>query len=179
VRPPSRFLRSCFETRSLPALTHVLPAHLTLAPSPTRSLLPSSLHLLSRSSHSLDSSLDSSRSLINKRHQPFSAPHAIGVLRAKRARQGILLHIHAVNESRANRQKYDKQRGPVAQTQSQTHERQEHAGVGRMTRHAERPALDETMTAFALKVSSLGNVETHTMRAFRKEEMEGILAKIK
>ena len=48
-----------------------------------------------------------------------------------------------------------------------------------MTDHAERSALDETMTAFALKVSSLGNVETHTMRAFRKEEMEGILAKIK
>jgi uncharacterized protein with GYD domain len=40
-------------------------------------------------------------------------------------------------------------------------------------------ADDETMTAFALKVSSLGNVKTHTMRAFRKEEMEGILAKIK
>ena len=38
---------------------------------------------------------------------------------------------------------------------------------------------DETMTAFALKVSSLGNVKTHTLRAFRREEMEGILAKIK
>jgi len=38
---------------------------------------------------------------------------------------------------------------------------------------------DETMTAFALKVGSLGNVKTETMRAFRKEEMEGILAKIK
>ena len=38
---------------------------------------------------------------------------------------------------------------------------------------------DDTMTAFALKVSSLGNVKTQTMRAFRKEEMEGILAKIK
>src|SRR6266540_341752 len=38
---------------------------------------------------------------------------------------------------------------------------------------------DETMTAFALKVSSLGNVKTQTLRAFRKEEMEGILAKIK
>ena len=38
---------------------------------------------------------------------------------------------------------------------------------------------DETMTAFALKASSLGNVKTHTMRAFRKEEMESILAKIK
>src|SRR5437870_13311446 len=38
---------------------------------------------------------------------------------------------------------------------------------------------DETMTAFALKDSSLGNVKTQTMRAFRKEEMEGILAKIK
>jgi len=37
----------------------------------------------------------------------------------------------------------------------------------------------ETMTAFALKVSSLGNVKTHTLRAFRREEMEGILAKIK
>ena len=38
---------------------------------------------------------------------------------------------------------------------------------------------DETMTAFALRVGSLGNVKTETMRAFRKEEMEGILAKIK
>src|SRR5262245_32979873 len=38
---------------------------------------------------------------------------------------------------------------------------------------------DETMTAFACKVSSLGNVKTETMRAFRKEEMEGILSKIK
>ncbi|HEX3227416.1 MAG TPA: GYD domain-containing protein [Pyrinomonadaceae bacterium] len=38
---------------------------------------------------------------------------------------------------------------------------------------------DETMTAFACKVSSLGNVKTETMRAFSKEEMEGILSKIK
>jgi uncharacterized protein with GYD domain len=38
---------------------------------------------------------------------------------------------------------------------------------------------DETMSAFACKVSSLGNVKTETMRAFRKEEMEGILSKIK
>jgi uncharacterized protein with GYD domain len=38
---------------------------------------------------------------------------------------------------------------------------------------------DETATAFALRTSSLGNVKTHTLRAFRREEMEGILAKIK
>ncbi len=38
---------------------------------------------------------------------------------------------------------------------------------------------DETMTAFSLKLGSLGNVKTQTMRAFRREEMEGILAKIK
>jgi uncharacterized protein with GYD domain len=38
---------------------------------------------------------------------------------------------------------------------------------------------DETMTAFTCKVSSLGNVKTETMRAFRKDEMEGILSKIK
>ena len=38
---------------------------------------------------------------------------------------------------------------------------------------------DETMTAFACKVSSLGNVKTETMRAFSKEEMEGILSKTK
>jgi len=38
---------------------------------------------------------------------------------------------------------------------------------------------DETMTAFACKVSSLGNVKTETMRAFRKDEMEGILSKVK
>lgn len=38
---------------------------------------------------------------------------------------------------------------------------------------------DETMTAFALKISAMGSVKTQTMRAFRREEMEGILAKIK
>jgi len=38
---------------------------------------------------------------------------------------------------------------------------------------------DETMTAFALKLGSLGNVKTQTMRAFRGEEMESILAKVK
>ena len=38
---------------------------------------------------------------------------------------------------------------------------------------------DETMTAFACKVSSFGNVKTETMRAFPKQEMEGILSKIK
>src|SRR5262245_62475265 len=38
---------------------------------------------------------------------------------------------------------------------------------------------DEAMTAFAWKVRSLGNVKTKTMRAFRKDEMEGILSKIK
>ena len=38
---------------------------------------------------------------------------------------------------------------------------------------------DETIGAFSLKLGSLGNVKTHTMRAFRREEMEKILAKIK
>jgi uncharacterized protein with GYD domain len=38
---------------------------------------------------------------------------------------------------------------------------------------------DETMSAFALKVSLLGGVKTRSMRAFRKEEMESVLAKIK
>jgi len=38
---------------------------------------------------------------------------------------------------------------------------------------------DETMSAFALKVGSLGNVTSQTLRAFRRNEMEGILAKIK
>lgn len=37
----------------------------------------------------------------------------------------------------------------------------------------------ETMSAFMLKIGSLGNVKSHTMHAFRREEMEGILAKIK
>ena len=45
--------------------------------------------------------------LIDEGHEPFSAPHVIDVLRAERTRQGILLHIHAVNESRADRQEYD------------------------------------------------------------------------
>jgi uncharacterized protein with GYD domain len=38
---------------------------------------------------------------------------------------------------------------------------------------------DVTMTAFALKLGSLGNVKTQTMRAFGREEMERILAKVK
>src|SRR5213083_2373222 len=38
---------------------------------------------------------------------------------------------------------------------------------------------DETMSAFLLKIGSMGNVKSHTLRAFRKEEMEEILAKIK
>jgi len=38
---------------------------------------------------------------------------------------------------------------------------------------------DETISAFSLKVGSLGNVKSQTMLAFRREEMESILAKIK
>jgi uncharacterized protein with GYD domain len=38
---------------------------------------------------------------------------------------------------------------------------------------------DETMSAFMLKIGSLGNVKSHTLRAFRRNEMEDILAKIK
>jgi uncharacterized protein with GYD domain len=38
---------------------------------------------------------------------------------------------------------------------------------------------DETMSAFMLKIGSLGNVKSRTMRAFRRKEMEDILAKIK
>ncbi len=38
---------------------------------------------------------------------------------------------------------------------------------------------DETMSAFMLKIGSLGNVKSHTLRAFRRKEMENVLAKIK
>ena len=38
---------------------------------------------------------------------------------------------------------------------------------------------DETMSAFMLKIGSLGNVKSQTLRAFRREEMENTLAKIK
>ena len=38
---------------------------------------------------------------------------------------------------------------------------------------------DETVSAFSLKIGSLGNVKNHTLRAFRRSEMENILAKIK
>ena len=38
---------------------------------------------------------------------------------------------------------------------------------------------DETMSAFMLKIGSLGNVKSHILRAFRRSEMEEILAKIK
>src|ERR1700752_286398 len=41
------------------------------------------------------------------------------------------------------------------------------------------PPDDQTMSAFSLKVGAVGNVRTNTMRAFRREEMEKILAKIK
>jgi uncharacterized protein with GYD domain len=37
---------------------------------------------------------------------------------------------------------------------------------------------DETMSAFTLKIGSMGSVKTHTMRAFTTDEMEKILAKI-
>jgi uncharacterized protein with GYD domain len=41
-------------------------------------------------------------------------------------------------------------------------------------------APDEaTMSAFILKIGSMGNVKGQTLRAFRREEMEKILAKIK
>ncbi|HXI83100.1 MAG TPA: GYD domain-containing protein [Verrucomicrobiae bacterium] len=38
---------------------------------------------------------------------------------------------------------------------------------------------DETMTAFTLKSASFGNVKTLTLRAFRANEMDGILSKVK
>jgi uncharacterized protein with GYD domain len=38
---------------------------------------------------------------------------------------------------------------------------------------------DETASAFAAKLGSLGNVKTQTMRAFGRQEIEKILAKIK
>src|SRR5438093_11833060 len=37
---------------------------------------------------------------------------------------------------------------------------------------------DETMSAFMLKIGSLGNVKSHTLRAFRRSVMEEIHAKI-
>jgi uncharacterized protein with GYD domain len=37
---------------------------------------------------------------------------------------------------------------------------------------------DETMSAFMLKIASLGNVTSQTLRAFRRNEMEQILAKL-
>ena len=37
---------------------------------------------------------------------------------------------------------------------------------------------DETMSAFTLKIGSMGSVKTHTMRAFTKDEMEKLLAKL-
>lgn len=37
---------------------------------------------------------------------------------------------------------------------------------------------DETISAFTLKIGSMGSVKTHTMRAFTKDEMDNILAKI-
>jgi uncharacterized protein with GYD domain len=38
---------------------------------------------------------------------------------------------------------------------------------------------DETMSAFMLKIGSLGNVKSYTLRAFRRNEMEDIVAKLK
>jgi uncharacterized protein with GYD domain len=38
---------------------------------------------------------------------------------------------------------------------------------------------DETISAFMLQVGSLGNIKGQTLRAFHRNEMEGILAKIK
>ena len=38
---------------------------------------------------------------------------------------------------------------------------------------------DETVSAFVLMNGALGNAKSQTLRAFRRDEMEGILAKIK
>jgi uncharacterized protein with GYD domain len=38
---------------------------------------------------------------------------------------------------------------------------------------------DETLSAFSLKLAAEGNVKTHTMRAFSRDEMDRILAKAK
>ena len=38
---------------------------------------------------------------------------------------------------------------------------------------------DETISAFTLKIGSMGSVKTHTMRAFTKDQMGTVLAKIK
>ena len=38
---------------------------------------------------------------------------------------------------------------------------------------------DETVSAFVLKNGALGNAKSHTMRAFDRQEMEKILAKVK
>jgi len=38
---------------------------------------------------------------------------------------------------------------------------------------------DETMSAFILKVGALGNVRGQTLRAFRRQEIEQILSKMK
>jgi uncharacterized protein with GYD domain len=37
---------------------------------------------------------------------------------------------------------------------------------------------DETMTALALKLASLGNIKSQTLRAFRAKEMDAILKKV-
>jgi uncharacterized protein with GYD domain len=37
---------------------------------------------------------------------------------------------------------------------------------------------DETMTAFAMSMASLGNIRTQTLRAFSAEEIKGILSKV-
>lgn len=39
-------------------------------------------------------------------------------------------------------------------------------------------ANDETITALMLKLGSLGNVKSETLRAFNASEMEGILSKV-
>jgi uncharacterized protein with GYD domain len=38
---------------------------------------------------------------------------------------------------------------------------------------------DATMTAFALTVAKLGNVKTQTLRAFTRDDMKGVLGKMK
>ena len=37
---------------------------------------------------------------------------------------------------------------------------------------------DETISNFMLKIGSLGNVKSHTLRAFCRKEVENVLAKI-
>jgi hypothetical protein len=62
-----------------------------------------------------------------------------------RLRRAFSLHVHPVNESRANPARVCEQRSPLPIVKAKPTERQNTPAIGRMTHHAEGPMIYQLM----------------------------------